>query len=267
MAISISLSGQYPSAAQLDQSLNVAPTHQRLLDWLVKARKCDVQDALWICRTIEQQVKGEISVLSDSVTWEAVKKTADLQLRKLKGLMDKNFGLSPIAFEQMVSRLREGDEQIFEKVFLQHFEACMNYLQKFCSASHTDAYDASMDALLEFCRRLQQGKIQYGNLRFLFTQMAKQIYFKRQKKNERLAPVDGLEEWEAPPAVSTEELDVLDKAWAQLCQECQGLLRQFYHAGISLKEIAEESNKSAAAIRKQKQRCIEKLRTLFVKYI
>lgn len=266
MSMSLSLAGRLQPPAVTIRVLETDAVQQRLLLWLQTERNCQLGDARWLWQQLMQLDAGG-AVLADSVPWPAVTRLADQQLRKLQGLMDKNFGLTPHAFDHMVGQLRQGDEQLFEQVFLQHFDACMSYLQKFCGAAHTDAYDASMDALLEFCRRLQQGKIQYGNLRFLFTQMAKQIYFKKQRKQERLAPVEGLESWEAPPVVDTEELHVLDQAWAQLCSDCQDLLRQFYHAGISLKEIAEETNKSAAAVRKQKQRCVEKLRTLFVKYI
>jgi len=70
----------------------------------------------------------------------------------------------------MVEQLRAGDEGLYELIFLDHFHICLNLLKNKYQASHQDAYDATMNTMLIFCRRLKQGRIEYGNLRYLFNQ-------------------------------------------------------------------------------------------------
>ncbi|MEL6866248.1 MAG: sigma-70 family RNA polymerase sigma factor [Bacteroidota bacterium] len=198
--------------------------------------------------------------------WQAFPNIAEDEMRQIKQQMDKNFGLTEATFQQMVHQLEQGDESIYEQVFLTHFKSSQQYLINTYRASQEDAYDACMNALLEFCKRLKAGKIQYGNLRFLFTRMAGQIYFrwiKRQKLTEELSDFDLPE---PSPEVDEDLLETLHKAWAQLGPPCQDVLRDFYYEGVSLNSIAERLGRSPVAIRKQKQRCMEKLRQLFAKF-
>jgi RNA polymerase sigma factor (sigma-70 family) len=180
----------------------------------------------------------------------------------------KNFGLTPDGFEKLVSRLRQGDETLFSTIFLAHFESCRAFLKKKFQLSHEHAYDITMDTLITFRRRLLEGKIEYGNIRFLFTRMASQRYLRetrQQASSEKLEEVQSMLEQEGPH-IEKETLEVLNKAWTRLCDHCQSLLKRFYYEKASLKEIAEEQNKSAAALRKQKQRCVEKLRIHFKEF-
>ena len=120
-----------------------------------------------------------------------------------------------------------------------------------------------MHTLLEFHHRIRDGKIQYGNLRFLFTRMAGQYYFKWIKKENLTTELSDLDLADPPEDVDPEMLAVLDKAWNLLCDKCRGLLKAFYYDKKTLAEIAEAQDKDPAAIRKQKQRCVEKLRDSF----
>lgn len=177
----------------------------------------------------------------------------------------KNFGLTPEAFDLLLHKLKARDETLFQTIFLAHFEDCMNYLKSRFSLQHERAYDITMDTLLIFRRRLLEGKIRYGNIRFLFTRMASQLYLKeinRQLPKEEMSEIQAmLDETEEP--IDEESLGLLRQAWEKLCETCQNLLRRFYYHQATLKEIAEEQQKNAAALRKQKQRCVEKLRLHF----
>lgn len=178
---------------------------------------------------------------------------------------EKNFGLSENAFHTLVAALKKGEETLYEKVFLAHFKDCMQYLRRSFKASHEDAYDATMDAMVVFCNRLKAGKIQYGNLRFLFTQIARQIYIRWIKKEQLKTSIEQ-PDFSLPTAtVDKETLQLLNKAWALLGEKCSQLLKDFYYGGVTLQEISIHNEKTPAAIRKQKQRCVEQLRTLFLK--
>ncbi len=180
--------------------------------------------------------------------------------------MNKNFGLTEPEFARLLSALQKGDETIFEQVFLMHFEDCCRYLMKTYRASSEDAYDASMSTMLEFCKRLKAGRIAYGNLRFLFTRMAGQVYLKWIKKQQKQTGFDNMDLLEAPEEIDDESYVILNKAWNSLYEDCKTLLAEFYYAGATLEHIATTLNRSAVAIRKRKQRCVESLRELFIQY-
>ncbi|MEM1321682.1 MAG: sigma-70 family RNA polymerase sigma factor [Bacteroidota bacterium] len=198
--------------------------------------------------------------------WRALPIIAPEEAPQLQALMDKNFGLSPADFEQLVERLNEGDDQLFEQIFLKHFDDAHRYIMRQYKANHEDAYDACMNTLLEFYKRLKAGKIKYGNLRFLFTRMAGQIYLKWIKKEQLLSPLLDIDLDEAPAQFEEAMFQALDKAWLEMGASCKTVLKDYYYEGVPLKEIAERIERSAVAVRKQKQRCIEKLRQLFAKY-
>lgn len=174
----------------------------------------------------------------------------------------RNFDLSEEQFEQLKEQLSQGDETLFRTIFLAHFESCINYLRNEYNLQHERAYDITMDALLLFRRRLLEGKIKYGNLRFLFTQMASHIYLKqvsRSPSQQLKSEVQALLH-EEKYALDTDELQLLHKAWNLLGAKCKELLKRFYYHKATLKEIAEEQLKPAGSLRKEKQRCVGKLR-------
>ncbi|MEM9848675.1 MAG: sigma-70 family RNA polymerase sigma factor [Bacteroidota bacterium] len=180
--------------------------------------------------------------------------------------MDKNFGLTKAQFDTLLSALQDGDEQLFEQVFLSHFDSCMQYLMRNYKASHSDAYDVTMDTLLVFHKRMKAGKIAYGNLRFLFTQMAGQHYRRWMKKVPVAKEAEDLLGVDLPElSLEQTDLQIFDEAWEDLGDHCKTLLKAFYYDNVSLNTVALQLDKKPAAIRKQKQRCVEKLRVLFHK--
>lgn len=183
-----------------------------------------------------------------------------------KARPNQNFGLSPAAFNKMTEALKKGNEALFEQVFLAHFEDCIQYLMNRHRISRGLAYDASMDALLKFRRRLLEDKIAYGNMRFLFTRMAGQ-FLSDSKKDQTLSLAEMHIEQPEEDTLDDEVLDLLDKAWNQLGEECRRLLNDFYYQKIALKILAAQLNKSETAIRKRKQRCLEKLRSYFKDFV
>ena len=190
------------------------------------------------------------------------------QTKTAKSLVDKNFNLSEQHFSQMVKDLKQGKEQLFEQMFMQHFSACRNYLIRQRGADAQTAYDASMEALLDMRQRLIDGSVTYGNLKFLLTRMAVQIYIRWQKKETH-----SLEKWsegsseEWPSFLEDQEsLQALQKAWAQMCTDCQKVLHSFYHLNQTLKEMAIDVGLSHAALRKRKERCVAKLKDHFKTY-
>lgn len=205
---------------------------------------------------------NNLHIKSTMVLWNTFHKLAAQEANVLKQKMSKNFGLSEKGFTEMCGALRHGNEELFEQVFLQHFKDCVHYLMKNYSLSHEDAYDTSMDTLIHFRKKLIEGKIAYGNVRFLFTKMASQIYIKSKNKLKR---VDGLT-YNSESTINEEELIILEKSIEDLGEECQDLLKLNFYEKMTVAEIAIIKNKNAASLRKTKQRCLLKLKNLFAKY-
>lgn len=180
----------------------------------------------------------------------------------------KNFGLNEQEFEQLKANLKSGDETLFRTIFLTHFDGCIRYLKSKYGIQHEKAYDFTMDALLLFRKKLLDDKIKYGNLRFLFTQIASQLYLKSIQRQPSEAVKTEAQQLLSEVAVPLDKdaLDLLNKAWAKLGDSCQSLLKRFYYQNVSLLEIAGEQQKPAASLRKQKQRCVEKLRGYYKTY-
>lgn len=228
---------------------------------------CMPQEAEQVTRQVFSKMRAEIPLektLKEKVFWQAFHKIARQEIPAQQTTMDKNFGLTKSRFDELVAQLKQGDETLFRHVFLAHFENCCKYLTTNYSATPNDAYDMVMKTMLEFHRRLKTDKINYGNLRFLFTRMASQFYLKWIKREERHTEIGDLDLPDPPVELDEDAFAILDKAWNGLCGDCSGLLQKFYYEKIRLEQIASDLGKSAGAVRKQKQRCIEKLRKLYM---
>lgn len=179
-------------------------------------------------------------------------------------LAHKNFGLEAAQFDDMLIQLQAGENALFEKVFLSQFEESVKYLISTYGIQRSVAYDVTMDALLKFRKRLLAGKISYGNMRFLFTRMASQFLSQR-NKHPVIALSENLNERTESQAIDSDVLDALDLAWQSLCKDCSSILNQYYYRKTALKTLAKIYGKSEAALRKQKQRCLDKLKAAFIK--
>lgn len=182
-----------------------------------------------------------------------------------KSQRDKNFGLSLQEFVDLQRSLREGDHRLYEQIFLLHFEDCRYYLCIYDGATPEIAYDVVMETMLRFHDLLIAGKVKYGNLRYLFTLMAHQKYVRTIKSTHRFTEL--LPEFHELPEetveFSPEEYDLLSRAFRSLGKNCRDILESFYFSRCSLKEIAEQEGREAAAVRKQKSRCVARLRKYF----
>ncbi|MEM6769673.1 MAG: sigma-70 family RNA polymerase sigma factor [Bacteroidota bacterium] len=182
-----------------------------------------------------------------------------------KGLREKNFGLSAEEFAELLTQLRAGDNRLYERIFLRHFEECRYYLVQYDGATPEQAYDVVMEVMLRFHDMLLAGKVKYGNLRYLFTLMAHQDYARAQKGGIRLRELrpELRELPEEKVGFSEEEYDILYRAFRSLGRNCRKLLETFYYTRRNLKEVAEDEGRSATAVRKQKSRCMARLRQNF----
>lgn len=199
-------------------------------------------------------------VFDERQVWKLIHTLAQREKRLMENIKKKNFELSEVAFHSMREKLRKGDESLFEQVFLNHFGDCTHFLKRKYRLQREDAYDITMDTLLQFRKKIINGKMSYGNLRFAFTQMAGHLYLKsvRDKKTLKENPV-------YERRYSPTDLETLDKALPELGIECREILQKFYYEKVRFQELAEVYGKSTLAMRKQKQRCVDRLKMLFQK--
>ncbi|CAH0999483.1 hypothetical protein LEM8419_00783 [Neolewinella maritima] len=177
----------------------------------------------------------------------------------------KNFGLSEARFVRLAEELREGNPLLFETIFIAQVDFCKNTLQKTDGYTPEEAHEASMDALLYLRKLIINNKITYGNLRHLYIRIARQRYARKRGKHLRTVDMTP-ETHDRPEDVPFEatEYEQLKAALSRLGEGCQRLLKSYYFLNNSCAAIAELTGNKAAAIRKQKSRCVTRLRAYFV---
>lgn len=241
-----------------------ALVHQTIL----KTSKCSIMQADRSTRTILESTKQAIQHekrKNQLFIRSMLQKFTKYEVDRLSINMAKNFGLSEEDFNLIVSQLKTNETAFFERIFLSHFSDCVLYVQKNYSASYDDAYDATMETMIIFRERMVSNKIKYGNLRYLFTKMATQVFLKDVKAYQsRDVYETDLEEERIP--VDQDDLKTLQKSWPELGDACQSLLKNYFYGKLRLKEIAEIEGKTSATVRKQKERCLQRLKVLFTKH-
>lgn len=180
----------------------------------------------------------------------------------------QNFGLKEAEYEKLVADLKNGDEKMFEHIFLSHFDKALGFLMNNLKISQDKAYDACMDTIIIFRKGLINNKYVYGNLAYLFTRMATQQYLKSRPKEHSVDISSYASSLvDEPTELHEDELEVLNIAWSKLGANCKKVLRLFYYDKVQLKKLAEYTGQNPAAVRKQKERCLSSLKLNLQRYI
>ncbi|HOY13304.1 MAG TPA: sigma-70 family RNA polymerase sigma factor [Saprospiraceae bacterium] len=186
----------------------------------------------------------------------------------MSDITEKNFNLTEIEFNALLSRLKAGDNELFKRIFLSQAEESIIYIQNSFNGSYDKAYDAVIESILMIRERMIQGKVVYGNLKFLLTSIAAQYY---QRQHKFAVPVIDTEINYFADTLSEEEqfdesqITLLNKAIKMLGDQCQEILKMNYFLDMNLNEIADKLEKGHDAIRKQKQRCKDQLKEIYLK--
>jgi len=212
---------------------------------------------------------------------------------KPKSMLDKNFGLTEEEFTKMLQAMKQGDDRLFEHIYLSHYEKCINYLIKFRSATREQAYSATMKALLETRKELIQDKLGYDNLAYLFTNKAgKKLGKIRKLKTESMtiSSIEGMDFKDTSSFLDDLQTKEIADCFQEALQElerrekentqgkgeqrppCSQLLKLHYYDDLSYPKIAriyypstseaEIITKANSLSKKMNRKCLKSLKLL-----
>lgn len=181
---------------------------------------------------------------------------------------NRNFGLTEAQFLLLAEKLRQGDESLFEQLFLKQFKSARLILTRKYNTPHEEAYDCVMWAMLRMRQMILEAKVSYGNLESYLIKIAVNKHLKNLERNKEFSTEFMPESALLPDEADTEEaLQILESAWKKMGDKCQMILKSFYYDKIELKQLTllmEDS--SEANTRKRKERCLKELRNLFFQH-
>jgi len=176
--------------------------------------------------------------------------------------LKENFGISRDQFDDLVQRLKIGDDSFITNHLCFQLSESIKYLQNRFGISKEYAYDVCMDTFLDFRAKLIQNKIEYGNLRFLYSRMCVNQYLDQKKKSVKVdSAISQFLVSSRNDSGSKETFFAnLERAIQMLSKENIEILKEIFYSGKSLDKIAEERDISYAALRKRKERLLLKLK-------
>lgn len=179
--------------------------------------------------------------------------------------VSQNFGIGPREFDNMLRRLRNGDESLFERVFLAQFHETTKFLQSRFKMSHEEAHEHTMEALLSFRRKMLLGKIRYGNLKSLFFRIATNTFYDSKKKEQRSQnAIDTFLASSIPNIEDKEELfEVLDTVLNDIDPSDRHLIEELFAREKDMKDLSVELGVTYSALRKRKERILKKISKIF----
>lgn len=181
----------------------------------------------------------------------------------------RNFGLTEEQFLQFAAKTKNGDESLFLHISNTHFDHCINFLKGKFKLGEDDAYDVCLDAMLKFRSKILKDKIKYGNLSYLFTRMASNVFLDRKRQSAKVSQaIKFFTEDDGSYKMNENHfMDVLDYSMNLLDHENKELLDRLYYEEKDIHEISKKMKVSYPALRKRKQRMLEKLKSLFVDHL
>lgn len=187
-----------------------------------------------------------------------------------KNSADKNLGLSEDSFNNLLKELLSGNNKLFNKLVADWINKLIKLLKKhYPTADFTDIKEAVLSAFEDFWTRTIQGKVKYGNLKWLLMLIAKQHYLKILKKNNNFTVLpdsfDVLDidtDW--ADLNMLQRLDVVMLQFKEKQQQCFELLCDTFYNKKRVTDILSKYDcKDANSFGKKKSDCLKKMRKLF----
>ncbi|MET1258260.1 sigma-70 family RNA polymerase sigma factor [Flagellimonas sp. DF-77] len=167
--------------------------------------------------------------------------------------------------EQLQNRLRKGDKQALEEVYLRHKKAFLLFFAS-RSDSNVDLEDLYQDSVIAMYQNFVLKKLQLktGSLQTYLFAIGKNKMAARVK--HRSLPLKEEQEFtetffELDGAQLSREQELLIMEYPKLGEKCKEMLRLYYYRGLTDKEIVEHTGyKDENTIKSYRSRCLKKLK-------
>ena len=167
--------------------------------------------------------------------------------------------------EQLQNRLRNGDKQALEEVYLKNKRA---FLLFFASRGdgNVDLEDLYQDSVIALYQNFVLKKIQLKTCSlqtYLFAIGKNKMAARFKERSLPLKEVQELSEtiFEVDGAQLSREQELLIMEYPKLGEKCKEMLRLYYYRGLTDKEIVERTGyKDVNTIKSYRSRCLKKLK-------
>lgn len=172
--------------------------------------------------------------------------------------------------QQLIERIRKGDEESLVKIYQAHRAGFMQWAQATYQVDEPSAADAFQDAVVCLHNNIVKGKLLElsSTLKTYLYAIGKNILRKKLSRENHLSS----EEADLVNKLYAEPLDSFtgnerQKFVAQLMEKigepCRTILRLFYFKGFSMQAIADEMDyKNDNVVKTQKLRCLTNLKNM-----
>ena len=167
--------------------------------------------------------------------------------------------------KQLQDRLRKGDKQALEEVYLKYKRAFLLFFAS-RTESNIDLEDLYQDSVIALYQNFVLKKLQLkkGSLQTYLFAIGKNKMAARY--NERLVPLKEEQEFietffEVDGTQLSREQELLIMEYPRLGEKCREMLRLYYYRGLTDKEIVELTEyKDENTIKSYRSRCLKKLK-------
>jgi DNA-directed RNA polymerase specialized sigma subunit len=123
--------------------------------------------------------------------------------------------------------------------------------------------------MIEFRSKLKQGKIKYGNIRFLYTKMAVHKYLDDLKRKSQINEAIGifLGDRSSFNFTDSEFLSILNTSIDSLEATQRHMIKEIFYSGKNIEQIISDNRITNSTFRKRKQRSLNKLKTTFLELL
>ena len=174
-------------------------------------------------------------------------------------------------WETIIQRLKGGDYNELEKVYIEYREEFFHWLAKHYNCSYDDMQDIYQQSILIMYENIVNEKVVNftGSVKTYLFAIGKNKYYElnrsmsKQSNDEMInlaSEPDKLEEMEE----SDLQENKLAESLAKLGEPCKSLLEYYYYHNLSMQDIADKLGlKNTDTAKNMKYKCLKRLRTLF----
>ena len=172
-----------------------------------------------------------------------------------------------VLLRNLILKAKKGDKEAFGQVYLTLYTPLYRYVLSKCRDKEL-VDDICQQTFLKFYEALNSYEPEKTPLAYLYTIAKRLLINHREKKTFESFDETLLESFDDNQGTLIDELDiqnlskVIDTYLPNLTEDEQEVIRLYFYAELSYKEISDTIDKEEAYIRKIKERALKKLRIL-----